>query len=163
MSAGANFTLGITASATVVAFPTNFIGSNIICDPTSTITYQCNANQVINKDFNYGNLILSSGAAASSKSPPTPSTLSILGNLTINTSTTLQGANVIINLDGSILAGTGTLNFTTGTLNIKGSNNAFTGSYVWGAGSTINFISERRKICLRLKLTPSKLKMLLNN
>jgi hypothetical protein len=154
MSAGTALTLGLTTDVTAVDFPTNFITANITLDPTSSVTYQTNADQNVSSVPTYGNLILTTGAAISSKLL-TGTPLNISGNLIINANTTfdigassgslagnLNGGGAfsmssgIFNISGNI-TGVGVFSMTTGTLNITGNNNQ-SGAFTPGSG-TVNY------------------------
>ena len=135
MAAGSSLLIGVTASATAVAFPTNFTTANITLDPASTVTYHANTAQTVSNTPTYGNLIIGTGATATTKTPGgTP--MAIAGNLTINASSTLSETTNTINLTGN-LTNNGTLSFSTGALNIGGN---FTNNLTFTAGtSTVTF------------------------
>ena len=134
MSASTNLTLGLTTSVTVVSLPTLFVAGNTTLNATSTVTYQTNAAQIISSTPTYGNLTLTTGAAAAIKTV-SASPIAIAGNLTLTNGAgivTLSATTSTINLTGN-LSGTGTLTFSTGTLNIAG-NNTQTGTFTSGTG-----------------------------
>ncbi|MFH0865179.1 MAG: T9SS type A sorting domain-containing protein, partial [Bacteroidota bacterium] len=139
MAAGTILTLGLTTNITTVDFPTNFITANITLDPTSTVTYQTNADQNISAVPGYGNLILTTGAAISNKTL-TGTPLNISGNLTISVANaTLDISGNTVNLTGN-LTGAGGFSCSTGTLNISG-NNTQTGTFSDGTG-TVNYLGS---------------------
>jgi len=134
MGAGAALTLGTSASGTVVNFPTAFISANITLNSTSTVTYQCNAAQVISSTPAYGNLTISTGASTVTKTL-SASPLVVTGNLVLSNgvgAVTLSATTSTINLTGS-LTGSGALSFTTGTLSI-GEDFNLTGTFTCGTG-----------------------------
>lgn len=125
-------TIGSTTVATSNTFPTGFVPGNISLNATSRVTYQANAAQVITTAITYGNLTISGGASTVSKTLD-GATLNITGTLTLGTSTvTLDAEGNTINLT-STLSGAGGLSFTTGTLNVSGSN-SHTGTFTCGTG-----------------------------
>ena len=123
LSAGTNLILGSTASAMAVSFPTNYLTAGISLDDASTVTYQSNANQTISATpATYGNLVLSSGASASTKT--SAGILTIDANLTINSNTTLDvtsANNYGIYLNGNWI-NDGTFNSRAGTITLFGTS-----------------------------------------
>lgn len=136
MSAGTALTLGLTTGATAVNFPSNYTSGNISLDPTSTVTYQTNGAQNVSVVPTYGNLTITTGAAASTKSL-TGTPCFIAGNLTLSVAAaTFDIAANTVNLTGNI-SGAAALSMSAGTLNISG-NNTQTGTFTPGTG-TVNY------------------------
>jgi len=68
LSNGCVLTLGTTASATAVSFPTGYSGAKVSLGSTSMVTYQGNYAQPISTaPTSYGNLTVSTGAATVAK------------------------------------------------------------------------------------------------
>jgi hypothetical protein len=173
MDSGTTLTLGAVGSATPVSFPSNFSKGNITLDVTSTIIYQANTAQTVSATPDYGNLTLSTGAAATTKT--STGDVRVNGNLIVNANTTLSlGTSIAtwniagnmsvvatgtmlyditaaktINLTGSFIAGTGVLNMSGGNLthvfNIAG-DYANTGTFTPGTGSTVNYYGASQSI-----------------
>ncbi|HSY76381.1 MAG TPA: hypothetical protein VK890_05970, partial [Bacteroidia bacterium] len=134
MASGSILLLGTTASTTNVSFPTNFTTAHISLNSASTVEYLANtASQSISVTPSYGNLLIDAGSAITKT--PSNTTLSIAGNLTINTNPTLSETTNIINLMGNAVIN-GTLSFSTGSLNIGG-NFTDNGTYTVGTGTIV--------------------------
>jgi len=135
MSTGVSLILGLKSDPGNVSFPSSYTAAHITLNSNSTVVYAANISQTISVTPTYGNLVLSTGSTGTSKTPAS-SPLTIAGNLTINTNTTLPETTGTINLTGNATIG-GVLSFSSGTLNIGGSftNN---GTFTYGT-STINF------------------------
>ncbi len=134
MGAGTSLTLGNTGSATATIFPSAFTAAHTTLNVTSTVTYQANGAQTVSVTPTYGNLVISTGAAASTKTlPGTP--LTIAGNLTTNASATLSTTTRTVTLTGNFI-NNGTFSASTGTFNISGdfTNNS---TFTPGTGTTI--------------------------
>jgi len=132
MASGSSMLLGSTLATTNILFPTLFTSANIALNANSTVTYQTNGAQTVSNTPTYGNLIISTGASPSTKTP-TGTPLNIGGNLTLNANSTLSQTTSTINLTGN-LTDNGTLSFSTGNLNVGGnfSNN---GTYTTGTNT----------------------------
>jgi len=134
---GCVLTLGTTASATVVNFPTNFITANISLGATSRVTYQGNyAQSISTTPSSYGNITLTTGAASVSKTPSTASPITITAALTLTNGVGTVAMNMgaqNLSVTGNI-TGTGDLTFTTGNLTLGGSYTA-TGVLTNGANT----------------------------
>ncbi|NQY68778.1 MAG: hypothetical protein HRT72_13780, partial [Flavobacteriales bacterium] len=130
LAANVDLNLGKTDGSTMVSFPTGYTSANIIIDSTSTIRYQANTSQSISILPTYGNLILSTGATASTKS--ISGTLNILTDLQINSEVTFNQDNNNVNVARDIV-NSGEIFITTGALDVnrdyKGIGNlSFTGA-----------------------------------
>jgi len=165
MDAGTTLTLGSPSTTNVVNLPT-FLTYSL--NPTSTVVFQANVAQTVSNTPVYGNLTLSTGATATTKTAT--GNFTIAGNLTINNNTTLSlstaaatwniagsatidgtlnfGTNVAktVNISGDLIDATGTINMTGAglahTLNLGGANNALTTfTTTSGSGSTVNYTS----------------------
>jgi hypothetical protein len=102
-------------------------------NPSSTVIYQAaNSSQSISSVPTYGNLIISSGSTITKTPSGTP--LTIAGNLTVNSSTTLNESTNTINLTGSATIN-GTLSFSSGAFNIGG-NLTNNGTFTYGTSTT---------------------------
>jgi len=122
--------LGLKSSATNVPLP---LYSSYNLSPGSTVIYQANtASQSISSTPTYGNLIVSSGSSLTKTPSGTP--LTIAGNLTINSPTTLSETTNTINLTGSSTIG-GTLSFSSGAFSIGG-NLTNNGTFTYGTSTT---------------------------
>jgi len=135
LAAGSTLLLGTTASATNVAFPTNFTaGAHISLASTSTVKYLANtATQTISVSPTYGNLIIDAGSAVTKT--PTGTPLTVAGNLTINSNATLSETINTVSVTGTSTINGG-LTYTTGHYNATGAvTNAGTLSFTTGAGS----------------------------
>ncbi|MBN8703382.1 MAG: PKD domain-containing protein [Bacteroidetes bacterium] len=134
MAASTILTLGTTASATAVSFPTNFTTANISLNATSTVTYQSNtASQSISSTPNYGNLTVSGGTSTVTKAP-TGTLTSVLGNLVLGATNTTFGITTnTLSVTGT-LSGAGRLSTSTGRINLGG-NNTQTGTFTCGTGT----------------------------
>jgi hypothetical protein len=88
MSIGTGLVLGLPSTATAVSFPTGYTTGNITLNSASSVTYQANLAQTISAAPAYGNLILSTGATATTKT--LAGAITVNGNLKINTNTTLD-------------------------------------------------------------------------
>jgi|GEM_PF-1062044 len=135
LAAGSTLLLGKTASATNVAFPTNFTaGAHISLAPTSTVEYLANtASQIISIVPTYGNLLIDAGSAITKTASGTP--LSVGGNLTINTNATLSETTRTLSVTGTSTINGG-LTYSTGSYNATGAvTNAGTLSFTTGAAT----------------------------
>jgi hypothetical protein len=121
MGTGSRLNIGLTSSATITAFPTNFSAPNISLDASSTLAYQANAAQTISNLPTYGNVILNTGAAATVKTAVGALTLN--GSLTISANTTFAGGTSLTHNIGGDWTNNGSFSFTTtSTININGNN-----------------------------------------
>ena len=165
MDAGTTLTLGSPSTTNVVNLPT-FLAYSL--NATSTVVFQANVGQTVSNTPVYGNLTLSTGATATTKTAT--GNFTIAGNLVINNNATLSLGNAAatwniagsatiggtlnfgsviaktINLAGNLIDATGTITMIGAglahTLNLDGANNALsTLTTQAGSGSTINYIS----------------------
>jgi hypothetical protein len=138
MAGGTTLLLGLTTSATNILFPTNYTAANTTLNVSSTVTYQANTAQTISSTPTYGNVIVTNGNAAATKTPSgTP--LNIDGNLTLTKGSgalTLSETTNTINLLGNFTSN-GILSFNTGAFNIGG-NYTNNGTFTAGTG-TVTF------------------------
>ncbi len=125
VAAGAGLTLGLTTSASIVDFPTNFTTANITLNATSTVTYQGNyAQNISTTPASYGNLTVSTGAATVSKAPTPSADMTLNGNLTLT-----NGAGIVtLDMGARNLSVTGTIS-STGSLTMSGGNLTVSGSF----------------------------------
>ena len=163
LAANTGLNLGLTTSGTSIGFPANFTTAHTTLDVASTVTYQSNAAQNISAvPASYGNLVLSTGAAASTKTAL--GLLLVNGGLTINTNATLDlstyaGSSSVAgnaSVNGTILfggtgiktltvsgdlGGTGTINMSSlaHTLNLGGASNTIGTLTTTASGSIINY------------------------
>ncbi|HXB11049.1 MAG TPA: hypothetical protein VNZ45_03605, partial [Bacteroidia bacterium] len=134
LAAATSLLLGLTTSATNILFPTNYTAANTTLNITSTVTYQANVAQSISALPTYGNLTITNGNAAVTKTP-TGTPLTIAGNLTISKGAgalTVSQTTNSINLTGNYTSN-GILSFTTGNFNIGGN---FTNNGTFTAGTS---------------------------
>jgi len=117
MASGTNLILGLTTSTTVPIFPLNYTTAHISLDPNSTITYQAKAAQALSSTPSYGNLVLSTGTSASTKTT-SGSFLTVAGNLTINSNTTLTGIGSGTLTLGGTLTNNGIYTISTGNTTV---------------------------------------------
>jgi hypothetical protein len=135
MAAGTTIRIGLTTSASVVNWPTNYTTANTTLNCASTQIYQGNYAQVVSTVPTYGFLQVNSGAASVTKTlSSTP--LNVCADLTTGNNVTLNIAASTVNLTGSYI-GTGSLSATSGIFNIAGNwNNS--GTFTSGT-STVNY------------------------
>ncbi len=163
MASGTGLTLGSTAGATAVLFPTNYVAANIALNAASTVTYQSNTNQAVSAVPVYGNLIIATNATTKTCDGDlnVAGTLSINGTSVLSAGTTaatwdIGGATSVagtlnfgtvtaktINIGGN-LSGTGTINMSGAglahTLSLRGATNTITTlTTTNGAGSTVDY------------------------
>jgi len=138
MAANTGLLLGLTTVATNILFPTGYTAAHATLNVTSTVTYQANVAQTISAVPTYGNVVITNGAAAVTKTPSaTP--LTIDGNLTITKGTgalTVSQTTNTIDLLGNFTSN-GILSFSTGNFNIGG-NYTNNGTFTAGTG-TVTF------------------------
>jgi hypothetical protein len=119
MEAGTTLIIGNPAVATANIFPANYTNANITLDVASTVVYTANANQNVSGVPTYGNLTISTGNAARTKTLLAATVIN--GNLNITGTTAvatlnLAGQNITVNGVTNINAnGTLTDNNTAGT------------------------------------------------
>jgi aerobic-type carbon monoxide dehydrogenase small subunit (CoxS/CutS family) len=132
MSANTIFYIGDIASATDVTFPSGFTNANISFSGTSTVYYNGNNAQTVSSVPSYGNLTVQTFSGSKTAN----GTITVTGNLSVVSPTTLNMSTRTLNLTGNY-TGTGALSFTSGTFNIAGAYSN-TGSFTCGTG-TVNY------------------------
>jgi hypothetical protein len=98
MASGTKMRLGNTSTATDVGFPIFYSKPNTTLNAASEVIYQAGGNQTVSCAPDYGNVSMSTGASATTKTFNTL-ILTVKGNLTINSNVTLD-----VNSDEILLA-----------------------------------------------------------
>lgn len=138
LAAGTTLKLGSESSTTNVAFPLNFVKSKVYLSSTSIIEYAANnLSQVISTIPDYGNLKISAGNSALTKTLST-GIYTVNGNLILNNGNgdlTLAVGSSTVNVAGNV-EGNADLTISTGTFTLAG-NYTNTGWYSQTAGTII--------------------------
>jgi len=136
LASGTGLVLGLPSSSTNISFPTNFTNAHTSLNSNSTVVFQANTtSQSIPVTRTYGNVVVGGGSLTKTPSVTTTA-LTLNGNLTVCTSTTLSMTTDSIKLTGSLI-NNGTLSFTTGPLFVGG-NFTNNGTFTCGTG-TVTF------------------------
>lgn len=132
LAASTSLYVGLNSSATPVVFPTGYTRAHISLSPTSSIYYYGNNAQTVSSVPTYGHLIIQTFSG----SKVADGNLTVAGNLTSTSPSTLNMLSYTLNVTGN-LAGTGGLSFSTGTANLTGAYSN-TGTFSSGTG-TFNY------------------------
>jgi len=160
MGSGTTLTLGNTANAANVLFPTNLTSDNISLNSSSTVTYQNNSTQTVSSTPAYGNLTIATGgtktlagdvtiggnltiSAGTFDLGTTATSITVSGTATVTGTLTFNGTTTkTVSITGD-LSGAGTINMSGGsllhTLNLGGATNAITTFTTAAVASTVNY------------------------